>query len=111
MDSRTPEEVEADIATIKREMPRTYEAIRAKAAEMGDRAFALVRRGLRGEPNCFYAIEAGHVMGVPPGREHTMTREIAWMLSNFSCRSAVAWGPEAMGHSRPPAGAGAAHAH
>lgn len=52
-------------ADIKRYMPETYKSIVSKAAEIGNTAFELVRRGLRGEVNCFYAVEAGRVVGAP----------------------------------------------
>ena len=59
----TKENIELQNAEIKARMPETYKAILAKAAEIGNSAFSLVRRGLRGEPNCFYAMENGHVKG------------------------------------------------
>ncbi|MFD1709076.1 hypothetical protein FVQ98_14590 [Ottowia sp. GY511] len=70
MDSRTEQEqaaaVAKGLATIKAHMPQTYADIQAKAkGSLGNEAFALVRRSLRGEPNCFYAIEGGHVVGAP----------------------------------------------
>lgn len=67
--SKTPmksaEEVEAVIATIKAHMPQTYQAIKDKSATLGKAAFALVRAGIKGQPNCFFAFEAGHVVGTP----------------------------------------------
>lgn len=53
----------AQIRTIKQHMPRVYAAIQAKAAEIGNVAFELVRRGARGEPGCFYAFEADREVG------------------------------------------------
>lgn len=64
MDTKAPH-VEAVIAQIKADMPETYKTIQDKASEIGRIAFELVRRGLRGEPNCFYAFEAGRVVGTP----------------------------------------------
>ncbi len=49
--------VEETIASIKAEMPKTYEAIKERAAVMGPQAYGLVRRGIRGELGCFYARE------------------------------------------------------
>lgn len=66
MDSWTPkssEEVEAGLQTIKAHMPKTYARIQELAAQDGGLTFKLVRRGLRGEPNVFWASEAGYVMG------------------------------------------------
>jgi hypothetical protein len=60
---KSAEEVEAVIATIKAHMPETYQAIKDKAATLGKAAFGMVRAGIKGEPNCFYAFEAGHVVG------------------------------------------------
>lgn len=57
--------VDQQIAEIKIHMPEVYKSIQAKAAEVGKVAYALVRRGLRGEPNCFYAMERGRVVGTP----------------------------------------------
>ncbi len=71
MDNRTTEGQQADpvaagLATIKASMPKTYADIQAQAAgALGREAFALVRRGLAGKANCFYAIENGHVVGTP----------------------------------------------
>jgi hypothetical protein len=58
-------EVERQLQVIRESMPQTYAAIRRKVAEIGNDAYTLVRRGVRGEPNCFYAIEAGYVAGTP----------------------------------------------
>lgn len=70
MDTRTPANGKADpaveqIELIKASMPAVYQAIKAKAAEIGADAYGLVRRGARGEPDCFYAFEAGRVVGAP----------------------------------------------
>lgn len=64
MDSKTAKlDVSDKIGEIKRHMPETYKSIQAKAAELGNQAYELVRRGLRGEANCFYAFEGGRVVG------------------------------------------------
>lgn len=65
MDTRSAEEVEHQIGEIKAHMPETYKTIQAKAQEIGKQAYALVRAGLRGEPNRFFAMERGLVMGTP----------------------------------------------
>lgn len=52
-------------AAIRNKMPKVYEAIQRKAAEQGEAVFGLVTRALRGEPNCFFAIEGAHVAGTP----------------------------------------------
>lgn len=89
MDTRTTNqdgkaEVAAKIDQIKQHMPEVYKCIKAKAGEIGNQAFELVRRGLRGEANCFYAFEAGHVVGTP----FTLTevsRDIAQYMVTFGC--------------------------
>lgn len=68
---------------IKRYMPETYKAIQAKAADIGNQAYELVRRGLRGEANCFYAFEGGRVVGAP----FTLTD-----IQAEVARHMVAWG-------------------
>lgn len=67
MDTRTvsDEEVQQHIAEIKAHMPETYKAIQGKAGEIGRRAYELVRKGLRGERNRFWAMERGWVKGTP----------------------------------------------
>lgn len=63
-------DVEAKIAEIKAHMPNTYASIQRKAALLGGQAYELVRRGLRGERDCFYAIEAGRVVGTTFDASH-----------------------------------------
>ena len=67
MDTRTvtEEEVRQHIAEIKTHMPETYKEIQTHATEIGRQAFAMVRAGLRGEPNRFWAVERGWVKGCP----------------------------------------------
>lgn len=57
--------VEKQLGVIKTSMPAVYASIKAKASEIGGEAYVLVRRGLRGEADCFYAFERGHVVGTP----------------------------------------------
>lgn len=63
--ARTAADVQRGLHTIKTAMPNVYEAIKAEAGAIGQGVYALVRRGLRGEPMCFWAMEAGHVVGTP----------------------------------------------
>lgn len=110
MDTRTHQEqqvdVEGQIAVIKASMPQTYQGIRDKAKVIGNEAFALVRRSLKGEPNCFYAIEAGWVMGAPFNLVG-VDAELARYMCEFGCRYLIMWAPGA----QPKAAAqqGAAH--
>ena len=84
MDTRTAKiDVAAEIQVIKQHMPDTYKSIQAKAAEIGNDAYVLVRRGLRGEPNCFWAMERGHIKGTLFNLPDTQ-RDVAWAM--------VCWG-------------------
>ena len=76
--------IEQQIAEIKAHMPEVYKSIQAKAAEIGKPAFGLVRRGLRGEANCFYAFEAGRVVGTPFTLTEVM-RDVAQYMVTFGC--------------------------
>lgn len=80
----------AKIEEIKRCMPATYASIKDKATVIGNEAFTWVRRGLRGEPNCFYALEAGRVAGTPFTRGDVMS-EIARCKALYGDWSAVYW--------------------
>lgn len=86
--------VEQEIARIKAYMPEVYQAIQAKAAAIGKPAFGLVRRGLRGEANCFYAFERGYVVGTPFNQADVMP-EIAKYMVQFGCMHIVVWAGEA----------------
>ena len=79
MDSRTPAEVERGVALIKAHMPETYKAIQARATEIGNDVFKGVRAGLRGEPNRFWAMEGGHVVGTP-FNQRDITDELAGQM-------------------------------
>ncbi|RMX06726.1 hypothetical protein D8I35_09500 [Corticibacter populi] len=48
---------------IKAHMPHTYAAILDQARHHGRTIWALVRRGLAGEPHCFWAREGGYTVG------------------------------------------------
>lgn len=82
--------VEEQIAEIKAHMPETYRAIQAKAAVVGKPAFALVRRGLRGEANCFYAFERGRVVGTPFSLSE-VTRDVAQYMVTFGVSHCCIW--------------------
>lgn len=87
---KTPAEVEAVIATIKGHMPETYKAIKVKAEQIGKGAFGLVREGLRGVPNRFYAFEGGRVVGTP--FTHTeISRDVAQMMCTFGVSHVTVW--------------------
>lgn len=88
--------IEEQIATIKANMPEVYKSIQEKAQQRGKAAFALVRRGLRGEPNCFYAFERGHVVGTPFNQTDIMP-QIAMYMVRFGCSHIVVWNTELAG--------------
>lgn len=87
MDTKTAEKIAAEelqqhLTEIKAYMPETYKSIQAKAAEIGNQAFALVRAGLRGEPNRFWAMERGWVKGTTFNQlgiqEETAKQMVQW---------------------------------
>ena len=77
-------EIEAKIQIIKTHMPETYRSIQTRAQEIGKQAYALVRRGLGGEANCFYAFENGRVVGTPFANAE-VERDLAQLLVEFGC--------------------------
>ncbi len=85
--------VEAKIEEIKAHMPETYKSIQEKAAAIGRPAFEWVRRGLKGEPNFFYAFEGGRVVGTPFNRLDIMP-DIASYLVQFGCSHIVVFADE-----------------
>lgn len=82
------EEIRARLQHIKDHMPQTYELICAKAVDQGDAVWGMVRRGVRGEPNEFWAMEAGHFAGTPFNMQK-VEDEIAWGMVNFGATFAV----------------------
>ena len=82
------------LALIKSSMPLTYAAIQDKAKSLGNSAFGLVRKGLAGRTNCFYAVENGHVVGCPfdlPG----VSDEVARVVVQFGLQMLIMWAPDA----------------
>lgn len=82
--------VEDQIAEIKRNMPETYKAIQDKSQTIGKSAYSLVRKGLRGEPNCFYAFERGRVVGTPFALPD-VTNYIAGKMVQFGVAYVCIW--------------------
>lgn len=80
----------AGLELIKTRMPETYKSIKDRAAAVGNEAYAYVRRGLRGEPNCFYAFEAGHVVGTPFTLRE-VARDIAQYMVTFGVAHCCVW--------------------
>jgi len=83
-------DVQDQIAQIKQYMPETYRSIQAKAEAIGKPAFGLVRRGLRGEANCFWAMERGRVVGTPFSLTE-VSRDVAQYMVTFGCTYVCIW--------------------
>ena len=84
-------DIEARVREIKTHMPQTYRSIQAKATEIGREAYAMVRRAIGGQPNLFYAVECGHVVGTPFSLRD-ITADVAQGMVMFNTRSVVLWG-------------------
>jgi len=95
--SKTAEEVEQAIRDIKAHMPETYQAIldRARDTDLGRQAYALVRRGLKGEANCFYALERGWVVGAPFNLPD-IAADMARYMVQFGCTFLIMWSPDSV---------------
>lgn len=81
-------------AVIRDRMPHTYAAIQAKALQIGSEAFGLVRRGLRGDPCCFWALEGGRVVGAPFDGT-AVQAQVAQLMVQFGCAHVCMWGGSA----------------
>ena len=86
----TREEVEAQVQVIKAHMPQTYRSIQARAQSHGRSAYAQVRAAIAGQPDQFYAIEGGRVMGTPFTAED-IKADLALAMVQFGPRSVVVW--------------------
>lgn len=99
--------IQDQLQIIKTKMPETYKAIQVREKGVttdidgkpavlipayGSEVYALVRRGLRGEPNCFWAMEAGWVMGTP-FNQGEVGRDTAWAMVSYGCTHACAFAP------------------
>jgi hypothetical protein len=102
MDTRTPDKdaqaaKEAEqLAEIRARMPEVYLAVQRKAAEIGPKAFGLVRRGLRGESDCFYAMERGRVVGAPFCQ--AVMADVALQMVHFGVTFVCIW-PDLQGEA------------
>lgn len=83
--------VDQRLQVIKSRMPNVRQAIEDRAVLIGNEAFALVRRGLRGEPGCFYALEGGYVVGTPFGDADPRMAQVAQFLVRFGCAHVCIW--------------------
>lgn len=92
MDTQTTAmDVSDKINEIKQHMPGVYASIQRKAAHIGDDAYKLVRRGLRGEPRCFYAMEGGRVVGTPFDIAHPDMVVASIALLEFGSADVCIW--------------------
>jgi hypothetical protein len=94
MDTRTavkpkPDPAREQIELIKGSMPQVYAAVRAKVTEIGGEAYALVRRGARGEPGCFFAWERGLAVGTPFAFK--VPDDVAQLIAQFGVAYACMW--------------------
>ena len=96
MDTDTPAKADVSgmINEIKDYMPAVYAAIKARAVLVGNAAYEDVRRGLRGEPRRFWAIEGGRVVGTPFYGHPVMT-EVGKALVEFGCAYVCIWPDQA----------------
>ena len=84
-------DVSDKVDEIKRYMPETYKSIQAKAEKIGNLAYEMVRRGLRGEVNCFYAFEHARVVGTPFVMPD-ITADLALLMVEFGCAHVCMFG-------------------
>lgn len=94
---KTFDEVERQIVEIKTHMPAVYQSIQDKAEDIGKLAYSLVRRGVRGEPNCFYAFERGRVVGTPFALP-TIQEDVAVNMVRFGVSHVVIWANVEVAH-------------
>ena len=78
------------VEDIRRHMPETYQSIQRRAVGGAADTFALVRLALRGEPDCFYAIERGRVAGTPFALEG-VTADVAAHMVQWGCTWVCIW--------------------
>lgn len=94
MDTKTTTKADVNdkIELIKQHMPETYASIQRRAAQGGTLTFEMVRRGLRGEANCFYACEHAQVVGTPFNAAQ-INAHIALYIVEFGFTSIALFGP------------------
>ncbi|MES2685693.1 MAG: hypothetical protein V4706_02665 [Pseudomonadota bacterium] len=96
MDTQQKDPAADKIELIKTLMPGVYGRIQKKAAEIGREAYALVRRGLQGEPNCFYALEGGRVVGTMFNHP-AINSDLALHVVEFGSAHVCIWGDQLQG--------------
>lgn len=78
----TAQELQKRLDHIKRNMPQTYELIQNKAKIQGSAVFRAVRHGCAGQPNRFWAMEAGHFAGTAFNLRKVQD-DVAWAMVNY----------------------------
>lgn len=96
-DAPAVDPAKAAIELIKSRMPEVYASVKRKAAEIGNVAFELVRRGARGEPGCFYAVERGVAVGTPWPVE--VPTDVAALVARYGAPVLVMWGGQPGGQA------------
>jgi hypothetical protein len=86
--------VDGQVQQIRRHMPMTYEAIKRKADEIGNVAYSLVRLGIAGKPNTFYAIEADRAVGTAFVNVQGADA-LAEYIRQFGCQFLILWAADA----------------
>ncbi len=105
--------VDRQLQLIKSKMPETYMAIKHRVMGLsvpvrdpqtgdqvmqvlipaqGEEIYGLVRRAIRGEANCFYAIEGGHEVGTPFVQVPQVVNPIADLMRQFGCLNVCMFG-------------------
>ena len=85
------EKVRRQIEQIKGNMPETYRAIQDRAEVAGALVWPMVRRGMAGQPNCFYALERKQFVGTPFAMPE-LTDVVAGGMVRFGSESFVIFG-------------------
>lgn len=101
MDAKLGHQIDVKARTdeIRQNMPETYREIVAMAGRVGGKAYEVVRQAIRGEPNRFYAIERGWVVGTPFDLPQVQP-ELAVFILRFGCTYLVMWSPELVQEAR-----------
>lgn len=99
MDSRqmaTKLQIERGLTLIKSRMPSTYKTIQDRVKVAGNVVYALVRSGLGGKPNAFWAIEGGYIVGTPFAQTN-IERDVAYSMVAFGVDQVCIFGAAAVG--------------
>jgi len=90
--NKVADQADQQIALIRARMPKTYAAIKARAAEVED-TYRLVRQGARGELGCFYACENDIKVGTYWHVE--LATDVANLVERYGMSFVCMWGKPA----------------